>query len=307
MAVGALTALMSVVAQAGESANATAQHVEPPPKYYQQPKGFGAHQWGDALQSFSNLSIGEPVAVEASRDGPDNTATERFSPCFQQVLNQQAQPCDIVSYVARLGTPARHTNMHLIMQYRNAQQGFRINGDVLLHPVTHFFCTDWEGDGKRPPADMAQRMKYCGIRLAFTSETTDELSAQPREYVSRYERLLRHIVRTYGPPYGYKGRVIVSDAEQVLQGDPGLREFQPKYRWCTDLDSIMAPKCDVKMIMSFNATTGEGSLLMAAPSLQSFARAQAGEGHVPHGDLYYELLTTKEPPERTASATPTDP
>ncbi|HEY5808514.1 MAG TPA: hypothetical protein VIT67_11125 [Povalibacter sp.] len=272
-----------------------------PLRYYEQPAGFAGHQWGDPLLSFKNLPLTTPLDVEMSREtGQPDPGADSYVRCVGATFSRGDDgslgggfgSCNVEATLASMQRPTHAPDFHLIMQFRNDDQGFRLTPDFIVHPVTHYFCMHWDDETKRPPSNVADRLSYCGVRLDFTSETTEQLASQPAAHVSNYEHLLRYVLRHYGPPLNYQGRVIVLDAEQAQQAQPGLRKFPAKYRWCTDKDPIMAPKCDVKMVLSFDSNTGRGSWLIGASPLQSFALTQAGPALGKRGPLYYELLTS---------------
>ncbi|HEY5808515.1 MAG TPA: hypothetical protein VIT67_11130 [Povalibacter sp.] len=258
------------------------------PKYYQQPTGFGGHQWDDPLLSFDRLPTGTPSSVEVARDSARFEEDQELIRC----TGMSGDSCDLSSTLARKRRVLGEPKFNLMMTFINDDQAFRVAGDFMLHPVTHFFCLSWLDSASRPkpPRDVARHLEYCGVRLEFTSETPEQLDARPAEYVANYEHLLRYVVLRYGPPLHYKGRVIVVDAEQAARGEPGLRKFPRRYRWCTELDSIMAPKCDVNMVLNFDPATGKGALIMATPELQEFARTQRGPALGKPGPLFNEIF-----------------
>jgi hypothetical protein len=253
-----------------------------PPKYYQQPDGFGGRKWGDPLLSFERLSI-HPVAIDASySDGGD------VSPHFR-CIQVGENTCDLTATIA--GIPARQPHAYiLVTQHRIEDQGFRIAG-VTMYPVTHFFCARWREFLKGAPPDVASKMQYCGIRLEFESANLEQLATLPPDHVTGYQHVLRYMVLTYGRPFGYKGQVRVESIGDSVR--EARREFPHRYRWCTDLDSIFAPKCDVKISLTFDVETGKGSILMSAPLLHQFATSQQGDLPGKRGALYHEILTDR--------------
>lgn len=258
------------------------------PKYYQQPDGWGSHRWGDPISSFNNLPLAEPLLVESSIGGAAVRRTDA-SLIWQDRCDQLPNnPCAFDAKAYR-DLPTLKPRYHLVLQYRNEKQGFRA-GYALLHPVTHFFCVSWIDRPKRVPDDLGERLRYCGVRLDFQSETEEQLASLPEELVTTYEHVLRHLLRNYGPPVFYRGRVIVRDADKP---EPALRDFKAKYRWCTDLDPVMAPKCDVRMSLRFDKATGVGSLLIAAPDLADFAASQRASDPKKNSALYEEIWGKK--------------
>jgi hypothetical protein len=268
--------------ESGSQSSALPSTATPPvtPEYYQQPDGFGGRKWGDALLSFDRLNV-QPVGVDASfTDGGD------VSPHFRCV-QVGTEPCDLTATIARM--PLRNPHAYiLVSQHRVDNQGFRMAG-VTLHPVTHFFCARWREFLEKAPPNVANDMRYCGIRLEFESENIEQLATLPADHVTPYQHVLRHMVRTHGRPYAYKGQVHVESVDDKTR--EARREFPRRYRWCTDYDSIFAPKCNVKISLTFDVETGKGSILMAAPLLHQFAASQRGESQGKRGPLYHEIFT----------------
>lgn len=253
-----------------------------PPKYYEQPSGFGGHQWGERFAAFDGL--GTAMSIEAAwNDGKQ--LDDHF-----QCIRMPDGSCDINAVVRWANTQNRRALLTLVSEHRIEAQGFRIAG-VTAYPITHYFCGQWRELLETAPSDLEERMKYCGIRLQFESENRQTLATLPNDHVTQYQKLLRYLILTYGKPYGYRGRVSVYDADDSKGS--ARREFPPRYRWCTKLDSIFAPKCDVKMTLSFDAESGAGSLLIAAAPLVQFAEAQRSEDGRERGALFYELIEDK--------------
>jgi hypothetical protein len=260
-------------------ADASRQAPRSPPKYYQQPSGFADHKWGDPFATFKGL--GTAITVEASWDDG-----KRLDDHFQCVRTADGT-CDMNAIVRWANTQGQRSVLTLVSQHRIEAQGFRLSG-VTMYPVTHFFCGQWRELLKKAPPGLEKRMGYCGMRLEFESENQQALADLPADHVTQYQELLRHLILTYGKPYGYRGNVSVSDAQDSTRS--ARREFPARYRWCTSLDSIFAPKCDVKMTLAFDAESGKGSLLIAAAALVQFATAQRSEDGRTHGALFYELV-----------------
>ncbi len=249
-----------------------------PPKYYEQPDGFGGRKWGDPMKSFKGLRTA--LTVDASW-GHRSLRTNPFL-CLPDLEGT----CDGLVALKFLGPSDQRRALTIVSQNQIEGQGFRMAG-VTLHPVTHFFCGQWNELLRYAPKDLDERMGYCGVRLEFQSETEQALATLPAEHVTQYQRVLRYLILTYGKPFGYHGLVTVYDEGSDR---PARRKFPRRYRWCTSLDSIFAPKCNVKMTLTFDAESGKGSLLIAAPPLIQFASAQLpGPRGVPSA-LYQELF-----------------
>lgn len=274
----ASVALHLAPTHAQDNASATPS-VRVPPKHYEQPSGFGGHRWGDRFDSFKGL--GSAHSIDAAWDDG-----KRLDNHFQCIYTTDGT-CDINAVVRWANNQRTRSLLTLVSQHRIDAQGFRIAG-VTTYPITHYFCGQWRELLEAAPPDLEQRMGYCGIRLDFESENRSTLETLPNDHVTHYQRLLRHLILTYGKPYGYKGNVSVYDANDSTRA--ARREFPSRYRWCTKLDSIFAPKCDVKMTLTFEAESGRGSLLMAAAPLVQFAEAQRSEDGRARGALFYELI-----------------
>jgi hypothetical protein len=278
---GSIAALLLIVFTPTRAISDIAGRGSPaaPPKYYQQPTGFAGHEWGDPLSSFDRFK-GEPKEMDAS--WYDGDRVDLDFRCMQVGNNA----CDLHSTVRWTNQMKPRSVYTLVAQYQIEGQGFRIEG-VTLHPVTHFFCAQFNEFLQKPPAHVAERMRYCGIRLDFESENGQALAQLPPDHVTQYQRLLRYLLLNHGKPHDYRGHVSISDGETAPSA---RRDFPRRYRWCTELDSIFAPKCDVKMTLTFDVETGRGSLLMAADELVRFALAQQGDAPGKRGPLHHELI-----------------
>jgi len=248
-----------------------------PPKYYRQPEGFGGRKWGEPLKAFNGL--GTAFSVEAAWG--HRVWHNRFL-----CIPNAAGGCDFNSFLASLAPVDLSRTLTIVSQHQIEGQGFRMAG-VTLHPVTHFFCGQWKELLQSAPKDLEDRMGYCGIRLEFESENEQALATLPPDHVTQYQRILRHLIQTYGKPPGYRGHVTVYDSDTRITA---RREFPRRYRWCTNLEPILAPKCNVKMTLTFDVESGKGSILMATPPLIQFASAQPEGSRGLPSPLYQELF-----------------
>jgi hypothetical protein len=135
------------------------------------------------------------------------------------------------------------------------------------------------------------RLKLCGVRMVFKSETYDQLKSLSPDHVTTYEHLLSDLIDKYGEPEGYSmfGHVTVRGAEGQFS-DPRERTF-PTWRWCRPIDRAIAPKCDASITFGFNPESGNGVILFATPAVWEFAYARQNSQR--GGDPMYKFMHGK--------------
>src|SRR4051812_24273134 len=197
----------------------TASAPKVPPKYYQEPKSYAGHQWGEALLTFKRLNI-TPLAVNAAyADGKPVSVDFKCVPVGDQ-------PCDLYSTLDSVRQKTHGRGFYLVAQYQVSDQGFRVAGGALFYPVTYFFCARWDDVQHHAPAKVAERMRYCGVRLNFESESKDALVSLPKTQVTQYEMIIRHLLLTYGKPHDFPSRALVIVQEHPEDSEPAaLRDF----------------------------------------------------------------------------------
>jgi hypothetical protein len=269
-----------------------AQEAAPAPKHkkvrYHAPEGFAGHKWEQPWKEFDRLKR-SPVTVQiAYSEGKVTRMDFMCSPSFSA---QGMDPCDLQSALATMNQRVAGRGYQLFTEFVVDGQGFRYgSADTVLYPVTYQFCASWKEGGKAPP-DVMDRLKLCGVRMVFKSETYDQLKSLGPDHVTTYEHLLSDLIDKYGEPEGYSmfGHVTVRGAEGQF-ADPRERKF-PTWRWCRPIDRDIAPKCAASITFGFNPESGNGVILYTTRPVWEFAYARQNSQR--GGDPMYKFMHGK--------------
>lgn len=255
---------------------------------YRVPTGFNGHPWGQAFTEFHNLILWRastatdaPGKVEDFRfecvpdpADPGNTCSAAYSRSYQQIEGEGSHA---------LGEYYFHYD-------RNPWSGQGIE----LATVSYLFCA--HGVGDRIPRPLRKNLKLCGTRVLFRSDPPEELAKRPDGYVSNYERLLHALVAEHGAPPGYelRGQITIETEEQRLVGPEGRKPHYLLYRWCapSEADRRLFPTCEATITLSFEETSGFGTLLYATWPVYAFAEARHAMKDE-NNDLYVLLHSSK--------------
>jgi hypothetical protein len=254
---------------------------------YREPRGFNGHPWGETFADFHNLILWRagtatdaPGKVEdfrlecvADPADPSNTCSAAYSRTYQQVQGEGSHA---------LGEYYFHYD-------RNPWQAQGID----LATISYLFCAHGTGHLPRP---LRKNLKLCGARVMFRSDRPEELAKRPDGYESNFDRLLHALVAEHGAPPGYelRGQITIETDEQRLVGPEGRKPHYLLYRWCglSESDRRLVPPCEATITLSFEATSGFGTLLYATGPVYAFAEAR----HVmkdENNDLYVLLRSLK--------------
>lgn len=277
----ALAALLATTALAADGGDRA--------KKYDPPMGFASHQWGELRTAFTELPQ-DPLGVGAAYMLPKEKEVE-----FTCTLG-----CDFQDVLLRIYRHTEGGGFYVLSEFAIPDQGLRMEDDqdgVLLHPVVYQFCANWHGSvmKKKPPPDFDSLNRFCGMRLQFQSETSEQLAKLPADYVTAYDRMLKLLVAKFGEPANHRrrGKVLI-ETEAGTTADASQRKFAI-YRWCpADIDGFHT-QCKASVLLSINPATGLGTVLYSAPALWEYAWAR-GTNH--KDDKLYRLLQAKQQPGR---------
>jgi hypothetical protein len=249
------------------------------------PTGFAGHSWGEPLAAFQDLKLLNANTVSNS---PGITT---FLPC-----RDTAEPCDdpnrpdLLMQNAKSQIAEGAGSFAVSEYYREPEQNPWAESLVALNAITYMFCAEW----RMPtiPSDIRDKLRYCGSRMVYRSDTSAQLITRRRDYKSNHDRLLRHLIQLHGPPDGYRykqGNVSVGpiedsepDVEPTEAADaveesqtraPGSRPELQRYRWCGLAENANAvlPRCAATVTLMFDEARGWGFVLYATGGIYNFA------------------------------------
>ena len=202
------------------------------------------------------------------------------------ILNAHAEPA-----VLTMRQRVKGGGNHVLSEYTVDDQGARY-GDgpdaILLHPVIYQFCANWDSSKREVPANFDEMNKFCGVRLMFETETSDELRKLPADHVTNYDRVLAKLVARFGKPdkFSRRGKVII----ETMEDDIAYREDRQNraWRWCPASESGSQTTCTASVVLSLEPSTGVATVLYSTPQLWQFAYARENNGY--KGDKLYRML-----------------
>ncbi|HEY4210759.1 MAG TPA: hypothetical protein VGM84_04730 [Steroidobacteraceae bacterium] len=254
---------------------------------YRAPVGFNDHSWGQPFSAFQGLKLTnaqEALNSPGKVTDPAVSCTARFRTISPTQPPELFYTCD--SNPQGEGDGSFAVAEYYLQKDRNpwfAQQ-------VAVEAISYLFCASWQGD--YAPKDMKSRLKLCGARITFQSDTKKQLAKHDGDYRSNFDRLLRQLIADYGEPPGYEliGRVTIESGTEHLTAPEKAVPDEYRYRWC-GLDEAapqLRPNCAATVTLVFDTTSGEGTLLYATAPMYAYAygRHQLGQ----ESDELYVLL-----------------
>lgn len=247
---------------------------------YTPPTGFNGLSWGAPLTALGKVKLARA-----------NTATDSKGKTTQLRCTENAEGCASAAY-SDLDTEGRGS-FAVAEYYRDGDKNPWATELVALQSATYLYCDEWQGSAVR--ADVKQRLKLCGARIFYRSDSN------ARE--SNHDRVLRHLIAEYGPYDGQrvkKGEVSIGpvvDEAAEPQTSPGMAEVDSgkgvaRYRWCglPANSTELVPECPATITLLFNHETGWGMVLFATDSMYRFAYAR----HITkdeNNELYMALIS----------------
>jgi hypothetical protein len=213
------------------------------------PTGFNGRAWGDGLSAFKGVRLWRA-----------NTAMEstgkvvEFRDAYGQRLEGEGSFALAEYYFDRDRNPwvAQHVDLFII---------------------SYLFCSRWQGPYL--PRTVKSRLKLCGARLMFRSETLEQRAARG-DSDTNFDRLLRQLIALHGAPEGFQrsGRITVETEDQRLTTPEKPTPDFIRYRWCGVTEPAVRPSCEATVTLAFDARTGAGTVLYATPQMYDYAYAR---------------------------------
>lgn len=260
---------------------------------YVPPVGFAGHQWGELRSTFSRLPT-EPLGVGAAFGRPVEKSLNYM--CRDVASTDTAAGgCDFYTMIMTFSRTYEGGGFYVLSEYTIEDQGYRVrvdDGSVLFHPVVYQFCANWDDTKKVVPEDFDSINGFCGVRLMFRSETTEELRQLPADHVTQYDRVLELLLDRFGKPDGFlrRGRVVI----ETLEGDSGDaadRKFAV-WRWCPARDRSLHTSCTASVVLTLEPAKGIGTVLYATPLLWQYAHARHNGGF--KDDRLFRMLHARD-------------
>jgi hypothetical protein len=205
------------------------------------PTGFNGRAWGDGLNAFKGVRLWRANTAVGSAG-----KVVEFRDAYQQRLEGEG-------------------SFALAEYYFDRDRNPWVRQKVDLFIISYLFCSRWQGPYL--PRTVKSRLKLCGARLMFRSETSDD---------SNFDRLLRQLIALHGEPEGYErsGRITVeTEDERLTTPEKPMPDFI-RYRWCGVTAPALRPSCEATVTLAFDAKTGEGTVLYATPQMYDYAYAR---------------------------------
>jgi len=284
--VGALATLAAFVVSAGSRQG------------YAPPTGFNGLDWGAPLSALGKVKLARA-----------NTVTDSHGKVTQLRCTERPEGCagagDSDQDVEGAGS------FSVAEYYREPETNPWAQSLVALRGATYLFCDEWLGASVRK--DVKQRMRLCGARIFYRSQSAAELAGKPANFESNHDRALRHLIAEYGPYDGQrvaKGEVVAGPVIEAGATEPASTAMPAeaiadsghgvvRYRWCglPSHPDQLVPACAATITLLFNRDTGWGMVLFATASIYKFAYAR----HVAqdeNNELYMALVSNR-PTEST--------
>jgi hypothetical protein len=203
--------------------------------------------------------------------------------------------CDMQATLNTLRRRFEGGGFYVLTEFTIEDQGARYGSgedSVVLHPVVYQFCANWKDTRREVPPDFDAMNQFCGVRLMFQTETTEELRRLPSDHVTAYDRVLNSLVARFGKPdhFRRRGQVVV----ETVDGDSTDRKERKfrVWRWCPAPDRGLRTSCDASVILTIEPETGEAAVLYSTPLLWEFAYARQNNGF--KGDRLFKILHARK-------------
>ena len=254
---------------------------------YQAPVGFNEHTWGQPFSAFRGLKF---TNAQEALNSPGKVTDPGVSCTAHFRTISPTQPPEL-TYTCDSNPQGDGDGSFAVAEYylqKDHNPWFAQH--VAVEAISYLFCSSWQGD--YAPQDMKDRLKLCGARITFQSDTKQQLARHDRDYRSNFDRLVRQLVAEHGEPPGYDliGRVTVEGKDEPLTAPDKVVPDEYRYRWCGLDESApkLRPNCSATVTLVFDTTSGEGTLLYATAPMYAYAygRHQLGQ----ESDELYVLL-----------------
>jgi hypothetical protein len=280
---------------------AVAAHAADRPKKvkYVAPAGFDGHLWGELLTgpAFAKLPL-EPIGIGAAWMRPVEKETNFTCVPVSGLGSQMGGSlggCDFQATLLTLRRTFEGGGFYVLSEYTIEGQGARYGGEadaVVMHPVIYQFCANWDSTKREVPPKFDEMNQFCGVRLMFQTETSEELRKLPADHVTRYDRVLDKLVARFGKPdrFSRRGKVVIETMEDD-SADRKERKFRV-WRRCPARDRGLHTSCAASVVLTLEPETGVATVLYSTPLLWEFAYARQNNGY--KGDKLFKLLHARK-------------
>jgi hypothetical protein len=255
---------------------------------YREPTGFNGHPWGQAFTDFRNLVLWHANTAADSRGKVEDFRLE--------CAPNPADPGNTCSPAnSRVTQIVQGDGSHALAEYyfRYDRNPWHEQG-IEVATISYLFCA--RSNSWNIPHPVRKHLKLCGARVIFKSDRPEELAARGEGYESNFERILHALVAEHGAPPGYErhGRITIETEDQRLAGAQNRKPLYLLYRWCgvNETDRKLLPNCGATITLSFESTSGFGTLLYATAPVYEFAYARHNMKDE-NNDLYVLLNSLK--------------
>lgn len=258
---------------------------------FRPPLGFGKYKWGMPLSEFPALY---PFPLTAQTYYSRGKVTDLDINC----ISRNGNDCDLDATLRGgfrqrtegegLHTMAEYAIDRFVVDIGLKYRGSQVTQSVRLHPIFWQFCHERSGSDPAPPADIGDRLSWCGLRMYFKTETPKQLAqiTEP-DYETAYDQILRWLVQRYGAPEDYdRHRVIITTPNERI-ADRRKHDLK-HWRWCPVRDRELAPYCASSIVLAYDKRLDQAVILFATAPVWRFAFAQHNGG-TPNEPLYQLL------------------
>lgn len=255
---------------------------------YTPPTGFNGLTWGAPLSALGAVKLARANTVTDSKGKATQLrCTEKPEGCANVVEDSDQDVEGVGSFA-------------VAEYYREPDSNPWATALVALHSATYLFCDEWLGSSVRN--DVKQRMRFCGARIFYRS---DSIAQRPTGAQTNHDRLLRHLIREFGPPDGHRlpaghvsvGPVTESNADAATNTPQDIAPESEvggvlRYRWCGmhDKADALVPPCRATITLLFNRDSGWGMVLFATDAVYRFAQARHATQDE-NNELYMALIS----------------
>jgi hypothetical protein len=255
---------------------------------YRPPRGFNGHLWGESLSAVRGLTFWKASTAHA----PEGKLVDFRISCQQNAAS--GETCGAGQIYREV---QGDDSMALAEYYFDKDVNPWAADRIELYIISYLFCA--RARGEYLPRPIKKVLQLCGTRIMFRSDNLEALAAHGEGYESNYDRILKRLIAEHGEPPGYErqARIIVETDEQRFATPEKAKPHYIRYRWCppnADLKKLR-PACAASVTLTFEATSGEGSIVYATGAVYDFAYALHTLG-AENYDLY--VLLGERPPDQ---------
>jgi len=259
---------------------------------YRAPTGFNSRTWGEPLSAFKGLTLWHAQEALLSF-GKVMDPGIKCTPYFRTISPMEPPQ---LFYTCEANVQAEGDGSFAVAEYYfNQDRNPWFAQHIEVVTISYLFCASWQGE--YPPKDLKKRLKLCGARINFRSDTQKQLAQRDENYTSNFDRILRQLIDEHGEPPGYeqRGRITIeSETERLTTPTKPVPDYL-QYRWCgvNEFAPKLRPDCAATVTLVFDTGSGEGTVLYATSPMYEYAYARHEQGQ--QNDDLYVLLNGRRP------------